>query len=206
MLLGIKLYLKNRTPGWKGFWFKILFKSKKLQVGKGFRCDTWPDIQITDHAKIIIGDNVYFRRNVELRAHGGSTVQFEGDNRIDRGVRVLGANNASVKIRSGARIGLYSVLNGGDSIELGKKVLLSGFVYVQTSMHNFKETGYIQDQGYTHSPVVLEENVWCGAHVVILPGVTMKTGAIAGSNAVVTKDVKEHQVVAGIPAKPLEKK
>ena len=206
MLLGIKLYLKKRTPGWKGFWFRLLFDSKKLQVGKGFQCDTWPDIQITDQAKIIIGDNVYFRRNVEVRAHGNSKVQFEGENRIDRGVRVLGANDASVKISSGARIGLCSVLNGGDSIELGKKVLLSGFVYVQTSMHNFKESGYIQDQGYSHAPVILEDNVWCGAHVVILPGVTMKSGAIAGSNAVVTQNVEEHQVVVGIPAKPIEKK
>lgn len=205
MLLGTKLYLKSKKPEWKGFWFKLLFSSKKLQIGKGFRCETWPDIQITDQAKIIIGDNVYFRRNVEIRSHGNSTVHFEGNNRIDRGVRVLGANDAFINIRSGSRIGLYSVLNGGESISLGKKVLLSGFVYVQTSMHNFKNSGYIQDQGYTHAPVVLEDNVWCGAHVVILPGVIMGESAIAGSNAVVTKNVEKHQVVTGIPARPHEK-
>lgn len=206
MLLGIKLYLKEKKPRWKGFWFKLLFSSKRLAVGKGFRCDSWPDIQVTDQAKILIGDNVYFRRNVEVRAHGNSSVQFEGENRIDRGVRVLGANDASIKICSGARIGLYSVLNGGDSIHLGNKVLLSGFVYVQTSMHNFKGKGFIQDQGYAHSPVVLEDNVWCGAHVVILPGVTMKNGSIAGSNAVVTKNVEVNQVVGGVPASPLKTK
>ncbi|MEQ8476378.1 acyltransferase [Fulvivirga sp.] len=74
-------------------------------------------------------------------------------------------------------------------------------------MHGFAEKSKsIQDQGYRHAPIVLEEDSWLGAHVVIMPGVIIKRGAVVGSNAVVKKDVGEYQVVAGIPAKPLKER
>ncbi len=44
-------------------------------------------------------------------------------------------------------------------------------------------------------------NVWIGSNATILPGVTIGDGAIIGANAVVTKDVKENTIVAGVPAK-----
>jgi acetyltransferase-like isoleucine patch superfamily enzyme len=122
-------------------------------------------------------------------------------------VRILAANNAEIVIDSGSRIGLYSVLNGGDSIYVGKKTLISGFVYLQTSMHGFSDRdSSVQDQGYLHAPVRLEEDTWLGTHVVIMPGVTIGKGGIVGSNAVVNKDVDQYQVVAGVPAKPIKER
>lgn len=204
MFLTIKLYLNEKKKSWKGFWFKLLFSSKRLSIGKNFKCDSWPELNITQNGKVIIGDGVYLRRNVELRAHGEATLKLVGDNRIDRGVRFLASNKAEVIIDQGARIGLYSVLNGGDSIHVGKKVLLSGFVYLQTSMHNHKKGESVQDQGYEHAAVVLEDDVWCGAHVVVLPGVRLEKGCVVGSNAVVTKSYPENEVVGGVPAKKLK--
>ena len=204
MILGLKLYLKNRKPTWKGFWFKLLFASKKLQIGKRFKCDSWPDISITDKGKIIIQDDVYLRRSVELRVHGDATINLKGNNRIDRGVRLLAANKSELTIGEGSKIGLYSVLNGGDSITLGKNVLLSGFVYLQTSMHNHEKEIMVQNQGYSHAPIILEDDTWCGAHVVVFPGVTMKQGSIAGSNAVVNTSIDKNVIVGGVPAKQLK--
>ena len=49
--------------------------------------------------------------------------------------------------------------------------------------------------------VVIRRNAWIGAGAVILPGVTVGENAIVAAGAVVTKDVADNTVVAGIPAK-----
>ena len=51
------------------------------------------------------------------------------------------------------------------------------------------------------SPVVLGKNVWIGSSVTILPGVTIGDNSVVAAGAVVTKDVPENTVVAGVPAK-----
>ena len=51
------------------------------------------------------------------------------------------------------------------------------------------------------APIVIEPDVWLGAGVVVLPGVTIGRGAIVGANSVVTKDIPPLHVVAGQPAR-----
>lgn len=53
------------------------------------------------------------------------------------------------------------------------------------------------------APVVIEDDVWLGAHVVVLPGVTIGAGSIVGAGSVVTKDVPPNVVVGGVPARVL---
>lgn len=55
------------------------------------------------------------------------------------------------------------------------------------------------------SPVVIGENVWIGSNATILPGVTIGNNAVVAAGAVVTKDVPEDTVVAGVPAKVIKK-
>lgn len=52
-------------------------------------------------------------------------------------------------------------------------------------------------------PIVIEADVWLGAGVVVLPGVTIGRGAVVGANSVVTSDVAPLHVVAGQPARTL---
>ena len=58
-------------------------------------------------------------------------------------------------------------------------------------------------QGMTHAPVVIGKNVWTGAHVTILPGVTIGDNAIVAAGAVVAKDVPADTIVGGVPAKAI---
>ena len=58
------------------------------------------------------------------------------------------------------------------------------------------------DQGMVAAPVVLEDNVWVGAHATILKGVRIGRHAVIGAGAVVTKDVAAFSTVVGVPAKP----
>ena len=54
-------------------------------------------------------------------------------------------------------------------------------------------------------PIHIEDKVWLGANVTILPGVTIGEGAIVAAGAVVTKDVPPRTIVGGIPAKIIKK-
>jgi acetyltransferase-like isoleucine patch superfamily enzyme len=53
--------------------------------------------------------------------------------------------------------------------------------------------------------MVIGDDVWIGANAVILPGVKIGTHSIVAAGAVVTKDVPEFSLVAGIPAKVIKK-
>jgi acetyltransferase-like isoleucine patch superfamily enzyme len=208
MLLSLsQYYLKEWKPAFSAWLTRLVYAGGRVKIGDNFKADTLPRIIVDKGAELIIGNNVELRRNVEIRVHGHARVVIGDNVRIDRGVRILAANKAVISIGTGTRIGLYTVLNGGDSITLEEKVLVSGFVYLQTSMHGYANKNMsVQDQGYDHAPVVLKEDVWLGTHVVVLPGCVLGKGAVVGSNAVVTKSVEEYNVVAGIPAKPLKER
>ncbi len=76
-------------------------------------------------------------------------------------------------------------------------------VLIYTQNHDFSRTDITMDQqGWAdEKPVVIEDDVWIGSRVIILPGVTIGKGSVIGASAVVTKSVPPYSVVAGNPAK-----
>lgn len=194
-------YIRHFRPSLNALFTRILYAGR-VKIGKGFKTDSIPRILVDKGCKIIIGNHVEFRRGIELRAHEKAKIIIGDHNRFDRGIRILATNGSTIKTEKGVRIGLYTVLNGGDTITIGEKSLVSGFVYLQTSMHAYDSKQLnMQDQGFKHAPITLAKNTWLGTHVVILPGVNIEKGAIVGSNAVVNKSVGSYQIVGGIPAK-----
>jgi len=185
---------------------KFLFSGERIIIGKNFSCDSFPKLQIDRNSKLIIGDDVIFRRNVEIRCHNTAKIMIGDKNRIDRGVRILAANNSLTSLGHGCRIGLYSVFNGGDNIEIDENTLVSGFVYLQTSMHNYEGDGNINAQGYQHAPIKLGKDCWLGTHAVIFPGTSLGDGCVVGSSSVVNKSFGENTIVAGIPAMKIKKR
>ena len=87
-------------------------------------------------------------------------------------------------------------------IEIGNGVLIGHNVTLATLNHDerpeFRQNIYPK-------PIKIGDNVWIGSNATILQGVIIGDGAIIGANAVVTKDVPENMVVAGIPAKIIKK-
>ncbi len=83
-------------------------------------------------------------------------------------------------------------------IEIGDDCLIGQQVVIATLNHDLDPE---KRGNMSPAPVKIGNQVWIGAHVTILPGVTIGDGAVVGAGAVVTKDVPEHAVVAGVPAK-----
>ena len=83
-------------------------------------------------------------------------------------------------------------------IYIGNNVLIGHNVVLATLNH---EENPSKRGNLIPSPIKIGNDVWVGSNATILPGITIGDGAIVAAGAVVTKDVKENTVVAGVPAK-----
>ena len=83
-------------------------------------------------------------------------------------------------------------------IEIGDNVLIGQQVVMATLNHDLLPKNRAN---MTAAPIKIGNDVWIGAHATILSGVTVGNGAVIAAGAVVTKDVPENAVVAGVPAK-----
>lgn len=121
---------------------------------------------------------------------------------IEKGADFGRGNGISIGDNSG--IGVRCEVRG--PLEIGKDVMMGPEVRIMTSSHNTERTDIpMCQQGFNPKrKVTICDDVWIGARVIILPGVTIGKGAIIGAGAVITKDVPEYAVVAGVPAKVIK--
>jgi len=91
----------------------------------------------------------------------------------------------------------------GGQIRIGANCLISQYVTIVASNHNIKSDQLIIKQGWSkeNNFVVINDDVWIGAGSIVLPGITIGTGAVIAAGSVVTKNVEEYAIVAGNPAK-----
>lgn len=101
-----------------------------------------------------------------------------------------------VSINEGSYLGAFGNLEVGDGTMIGHKVSIT------TSEHRIpKRSETLRSSGIEARSVKIGEDVWLGAHAVVLGGVTIGNGAIVAAGSVVTKDVAPFAIVAGVPAK-----
>ncbi|WP_406535134.1 sugar O-acetyltransferase [Methanobrevibacter sp.] len=108
----------------------------------------------------------------------------------DFGKNIHLGNN--VFINSGCRFQDQGGIYIGDNVLIGHNVVLA------TLNH---EENPLKRGNLIPSPIRIGNDVWVGSNATILPGVTIGNGAIIAAGAVVTKDVNENSVVAGVPAR-----
>jgi maltose O-acetyltransferase len=87
-------------------------------------------------------------------------------------------------------------------IKIGNNVSISADVILLTASHNMDRNM----EGVEYPPLVIGNYVWIGTRATILPNVKINKGAVVAAGAVVTRDVDERNVVAGIPAKVIRKR
>lgn len=114
---------------------------------------------------------------------------------IDRYVTILGGNN--VQMGQYCTINAYVHIWGHQGVTLGDRVLVASHVSITSLTHDYTR----EDMRPIGSPVVIHDDVWIGAHAVIMPGITIGRGAVVGAGAVVREDVPPFAIVVGVPAR-----
>lgn len=105
-----------------------------------------------------------------------------------------------IEVGDNSGIGLNCRIAG--PLKIGNDVMMGPDVMIFTQNHENSRIDIPMNlQTAPKKPVVIEDDVWIAARVIILPGVTVHKGAILGAGAVVTKDVPEYAVVGGNPAR-----
>lgn len=109
-----------------------------------------------------------------------------------------------LKIGERVFVGQGTHLSVMRAMTLGNHSLIGAYSYLLTNNHRFERRDLpIRDQGYVEEPLVVGEDVWIGAHCVIMPGLRIGRGAIIGAGSVVTKDIGDYEIWGGVPAKKI---
>lgn len=108
-----------------------------------------------------------------------------------------------IEIGDNSGLGLNCRVTG--PLTIGRDVMIGPDVMIFTQNHEMSRLDIpMRLQTAPKEPVVIEDDVWIAARVIILPGVTVHKGAVVGAGAIVTKDVPEYAVVAGNPARVIK--
>lgn len=107
----------------------------------------------------------------------------------------------------------YVHITAMKSVIIGNNVLFASKIYISDcshgsyagNKHDSHPESIPAQRPLSYAPVVIEDNVWLGEFVSVLPGVTIGKGTIVGSNSVVSRSLPPYVIAVGSPAKPIKK-
>lgn len=92
----------------------------------------------------------------------------------------------------------------GGEIVIGNDVLVGPNVVLRAADHVFASTEIpIRSQGHRPGRIVIADDVWLAANVVVTSGVTIGHGCVVGAGSIVTSDLPPMTVCVGNPARPI---
>jgi acetyltransferase-like isoleucine patch superfamily enzyme len=117
-----------------------------------------------------------------------------------------GLPHSGIQIGQDCLIGDDNVIRGQGGVKIGDRVYTSPFTQIIAVNHVYDDASRpFVEQGITAQGIEIGDDVWIGAGAIITDGVHIGKGSVVAAGAVVTKDVPEHTVVAGVPAAPIKK-
>ncbi len=109
----------------------------------------------------------------------------------------------NIKLGKNVFININNYFMDGATIEIGDNVFIGPSCGFYTANHPLDYTN--RNQGLEKAlPIKVGNNCWFGANVSVMPGVTIGSGCVIAAGAVVTKDMPENSLIAGVPAKVIK--
>jgi len=137
---------------------------------------------ITAPENICIGKKVSIMQNCCLYAHENGIIKIGNEVSINSNVIIGAAENGEIVV--------------GDAVLIGPNVV------IRASNHQYvKKDVIIKKQGHTGGKIIIGNDVWIAANVVILPNVRIGRGAVIAAGAVVNRDIPPYALAGGVPAK-----
>lgn len=145
--------------------------------------------------KVRIGDNLYFSSGDAVNPIGSN---LQGAIYVESGASLMIGNDVGM---SSTRMWIHDSIKIGDHVKIGGCVLMT-----DTDAHPMDFMARrSSNEGTKAAPIVIEDDVWIGAHSIILKGVTIGARSIIGAGSIVTKSVPADCVAAGNPCRVIKK-
>ena len=158
--------------------------------------------------KIRIGRSVIIDDHCVLDAKGGSNKGIS----LGEGVFIgrssfLYCKDGDIEIGAQVNIGPYCILFSSQRLVVARECMVAAYCYIMSggSYELHSDTGFAAQDSYAKGPTVIGEGCWLGAKVVVMDGVLIGDRTVVGAGAVVTKDLPDHAVAVGVPARVAEK-
>lgn len=122
-------------------------------------------------------------------------------------------NETTLFIGENFQMNDYVHITAMESVKIGNNVLLASKIYISDCSHgsysgneNDSHPDSIPKERHLSSkPIIIEDNVWLGEFVSVLPGVTIGKGTVVGANSVVNKSLPPYSICVGTPARAVKK-
>ncbi|MEM6534495.1 MAG: acyltransferase [Pseudomonadota bacterium] len=140
------------------------------------------------------GANIHAGRDLHLHSSRGHVTRLVTWDSGDR--------KGEIRIGDHVLISPGNEIISSERITIGSNTMIASGCYISDSdWHDTYDRTAEHDK---HAAVVLEENVWVGAHAIIGKGVTIGRNSIIGAGSVVVSDIPANVIAAGNPAKPIK--
>jgi acetyltransferase-like isoleucine patch superfamily enzyme len=117
-----------------------------------------------------------------------------------------------IRIGSHVEMNDYVHIGAVESVTIGDRVLIASKVYITDHNHGSYGKGGIHSPAQVAPsqrqlvslPVVIEDDVWLGEFVSVLPGVRIGKGSVVGTMSTVTRDIPPYSIAVGSPARVIK--
>lgn len=152
-------------------------------------------LRIDEPGCVSIGDGVYIAEHCWISSP-------KSDRELGGPERAL---EPSVSIGAGCYIGRFFFISCIDRVEIGERAVIADSVFIGDNAHGHarRDLPILDQYLVPKGPVFIGPGTWIGNGACILPNVRIGRNCVIGSNSVVTKDVPDFHVAAGIPARVL---
>lgn len=117
-------------------------------------------------------------------------------------LEVSGRYNGSIEIGNHSVIGVGNWLQGSGRIKIGNDVIIGPYVAIVSTNHSYEDVSKpVAQQPLQTGEVIIEDDVWIGAHCTIAQNVRIGAHSIIGANSFVNKDIPPYSIAVGSPAK-----
>ncbi len=186
---------------------RLIYRRFLASAGRGLVIGR--NVTVRHPHKITIGSNVVIDDDVVLDAKGGddSFITLHDNVVLSRGT-VLSCKGGSITLGESANFAIGCLIHAGAPVRIGKYCLLaSGCYLVGVGNHGFENTDIpMMAQPSMAKGLTLEDDVWLGAKVVVLDGVTIGTGSVVGACSLVNKSMDAYSIAVGAPARIIRKR
>lgn len=159
---------------------------------------------VIHHRQIRLGRHIFLDDRVVIyQADGGGEVVLADRVRLMRDTIVATGDGGSVSIGEGTVIQPRCQITGyKGAIRIGKGVQIAPACAMYSYDHGYAPGEPIARQPLqTRGGIVIDDDAWLGYGVIVLDGVRIGRGAVVGAGSVVTRDVPDGAIAAGVPAR-----